>query len=97
MAINACIKSFVCLHVGPLYLVLRLFLLMRRSKSSNVGSPLVLLSKFSGMHVVDIVKSCPVAIPSARAFDVYAECVSPDMKQCGKKYNDKNFFFVERT
>ncbi len=33
-------------------------------------------------YVVDIVKSCPVAIPS----DVYAECVSPDKKQCG---NDK--------
>ncbi len=42
-------------------------------------------------YVVDIVKSCPVAIPSARASDVYAECVSPDMKQCGKKYNDKTF------
>ncbi len=37
-------------------------------------------------YVVDIVKSCPVAIPS----DVYAECaVNPDKKQCGKKCNDK--------
>ena len=37
-------------------------------------------------YVVDIVKSCPVAIPS----DFYAECaVNPDKKQCGKKCNDK--------
>ncbi len=36
-------------------------------------------------YVVDIVESCPVAIPS----DVYAECTSPDRKQCGKKCNDK--------
>ncbi len=35
-------------------------------------------------YVVDIVKSCPVAIPS----DFYTECaVSPDMKPCGKKCN----------
>ncbi len=37
-------------------------------------------------YVVDIVKSCPVAIPS----DVYTECaVNPDMKQCWGKCNDK--------
>ncbi|XP_064390709.1 sushi, von Willebrand factor type A, EGF and pentraxin domain-containing protein 1-like [Halichondria panicea] len=36
-------------------------------------------------YVVDIIKSCPVAIPS----DVYAECVSPDMKQCWEKCDDK--------
>ena len=40
---------FLFFLLGPLYSAWKMYLLMRWSKSFNVGSPLVHLSKFSGM------------------------------------------------
>ncbi len=63
---NACI---VCLHVGPctLFGLETVSAHEKVKESSNVGSPLYSPSIKIQWYVVDIVKSCPVAIPSARA------------------------------